>query len=490
MKKWILSLVMLLTAVAASAVEVEIDGLWYNIVEETGEASVIQYKNNNRYSGDIIIPEYIDNGGNTYRVTNIEEWAFQFCGIDKITIPSSVETMGKGVFADCYNLTTVNILSPIEIIEDQTFGSCEKLESFVIPNSVKVIGSSAFNGCKALLSIELPNNVQTIGAWAFAGCIGLTSVAIPNGVTIIEEGLFSGCTNLSSVSIPVGVQTIGNLAFRECVGLNTVTLPESVTSIGRYSFCECSNLSSIIIPNNVTSIGDCAFEHCAALSSVTIPEGVLSIGSEAFYFCTGLTSIEIPNSVETIGSTAFCHCDGVKTIKIGSGVLNIYNSAFAGNEQLTDVYCYAETIPSASTDVFYGSNIENAVLHVPESLIQDYKSVEPWKNFKSIIGLNKCATPSIIYSNGKLIFECETEGVECVATIESADVKTHYGNEMELTYQYKVKVYATKEGYEDSDTATYTVDCRQGALNGDVNGDGQVGIADIVNITNIMAGKE
>ena len=44
---------------------------------------------------------------------------------------------------------------------------------------------------------------------------------------------------------------------------------------------------------------------------------------------------------------------------------------------------------------------------------------------------------------------------------------------------------------ENSDRATYLIDWRNmGGIRGDVNGDGTVGVGDIITITNIMAGEE
>ena len=56
-----------------------------------------------------------------------------------------------------------------------------------------------------------------------------------------------------------------------------------------------------------------------------------------------------------------------------------------------------------------------------------------------------------------MTFTCATEGAECVTNISDADIKTHYGNEISLTATYIISVYATKEGYENSEVATATL---------------------------------
>lgn len=119
-----------------------------------------------------------------------------------------------------------------------------------------------------------------------------------------------------------------------------------------------------------------------------------------------------------------------------------------------------------------------------------------------IIG-QKCATPTIAYDKGQLLFSCETEDVTFVTEVKVSDAKTAEGQSLQLTTTYEINVYATKEGYDNSDVATATIQWRDGmplfeGFSGviinmsqicDVNGDGQVDVADIANVIDTMAGK-
>ena len=117
----------------------------------------------------------------------------------------------------------------------------------------------------------------------------------------------------------------------------------------------------------------------------------------------------------------------------------------------------------------------------------------------------KCAIPTIAYDKGELVFSCETEGVKYVSEVKVADAKGYETERVTLTPTYVITVYATKEEFGDSDVATSSIRWRNGRPvfegfssvtleaaedAGDVNGDGEIGIGDIVAITNIMAGKQ
>lgn len=123
----------------------------------------------------------------------------------------------------------------------------------------------------------------------------------------------------------------------------------------------------------------------------------------------------------------------------------------------------AEEVPTTRNDVFEGSYIDYATLHVPDGSFSAYSNADPWKNFGRIVGINggseaqKCATPTISYSNGKLTFNCATEGATCQSTITDTDITSYSANEVQLTVTYNISVYATKTGYQNSDVATATL---------------------------------
>ena len=415
----------------AMAETVTIDGITYDVITKAKQAAVIK-KEAGEYSGSVVIPETIVYNNVTYSVTSIGNDAFVYChGLTSITIPNSVTSIGDYAFCDCSNLTSITI-----------------------PNSVTTIGDGAFYGCSGLTSITIPNSVTSIGDNAFYGCSGLTGITIPNSVT-----------------------SIGEMAFCGCSGLTSITIPNSVTSIGNWVFSGCSGLTSITIPNSVTSIGFGAFQYCSGLTSVTIPTSVTSIENDAFLYCSGLTSITIPTSVTRIGHEAFRGCSALTSVTIGSGVESIGSSAFAKCSNLTDVYCLATIVPSTYSDAFNESYPEYMTLHVPASAINNYKTTAPWSSFGNIVAINggstptpKCANPVISYRNGELLFDCQTYGAEFVTKITDSDINTFYSKSISLSAIYNISVYATANGYDNSDTVNATLCWIECGCNGNSNG--------------------
>ena len=362
--------------------------------------------------------------------------------------------------------------------------------------SVTCIGNSAFYRCKTLKSVSIPNSVRSFEQYAFYGC-SITSIIVPNSVTSIGSYAFCDCSNLTDVTIPNSVTNIGSRAFSSCSNLMDVTIPNSVTSINGYVFSGCRSLTSITIPNSVTCIRNYAFYNCSGLTSITISNSVTSIEDHAFDGCSSLTSITIPDSVMSIKDYAFMNCSSLTTITIGKGVETICSQAFAKCPILSDVFCYAENVPSTNTDAFNESNIGYAFLYVPTASIDAYNSIAPWSGFRKIFELSdeeipetlKCDKPNIIKEGNKFWFECGTPGAtfksKLIPNIEEQEFEGSEVAFIGATITYTLTVIASAEGYEDSDPVNISLTLEKC----DVNQDGKVDVADIATIIDKMAGK-
>ena len=530
MKQLLISVLFLLMPILASAETVEIDGIYYNLITKGKQAEVTS--NPARYVGDIVIPSEVTYEGITYSVTSIGKSAFFQCkSMTSLTLPNSINSIGKSAFAYCHALDTVVIPKNVTVIEDTAFGDCEGLRRVVIPEGVTKIANSAFNSCHSLDSLFLPNTVSTIEDWAFALCRSLVYIEVSQSLREVGQGAFGDCPALATVNItdlsswckinfanymatplyythqlklngeiitdlviPDDVTSIGSYAFGYCSTLTSITIPNSVTSIGASAFAGCSGVKTITIPNGVTLISGSVFSGCSSLKSVVIPNKVTAIGDWAFQNCSNLTSIVLPNNVVSVGRNAFNGCSKLASATIGSSVRTINVKAFANCPDLADIYCNAIQVPSTSSDAFEDSYINLATLHVPDASLSSYKNTAPWSSFGTGVGdggggnVPKCALPTISVENGKVKFSCETEGVTYHYEIVSLGSVSGEGNDVELQNSYRVTVYATKDDYINSDTIT--AEFKGSLIRGDLNNDGEVNVADHVELTKIIMDQE
>ncbi len=141
-------------------------------------------------------------------VTCIGEHAFEFSGIEKVTVSKGVEKICNFAFNDC------DLLTSIEFAPD---------------SSLKEIGDKAFFATRAT-EIVLPSSVEKIGEFCFA--------------SEFEKLVASGCVSkLQKITLSASLQEIGIGAFAFCEELIEVDYSDcSEITIGNYAFFNCKNL--------------------------------------------------------------------------------------------------------------------------------------------------------------------------------------------------------------------------------------------------------
>ena len=430
----------------SSAMAEVIDGLRYDLNSEKKTATLLP-KKNDKYSGDIIIPEKVKgNDGVEYVVTAFGDYSFEGCSdMTSITIPSTVTSFGYQCFNDCRSLTSITIPSSVTSFGDFCFNGCSGLTSITIPSSVTLLGDHCFGNCSGLTSITIPSSVTSLGDYCFRECVRLTSVTIPSSVISLGNECFYYCIGLSSINIPSSVTSLGLGCFSACRGLTSITIPSSITSLGWACFSGCSSLTSITIPSSVTSLGDYCFDGCSGLTSITIPTSITSLGSACFRKCSSLTSITIPSSVTSLGECCFRICSELETVY------------FKGKLPAMDTFNIG--IPT------------DCIIKVPAEYLQDYKDafvygykyIYAWNPDESGDGdkpVTSCATPSVSYESGELKFACETAGAKYHYTINDKDMASDALSEdgkVSLSAAYNISVYATADGYTASEKAEATL---------------------------------
>lgn len=307
--------------------------------------------------------------------------------IEKVTI-EGLEGVFDDMFADCTQLTEVNLSSDMLYIGNNAFDGCTSLASIELPNRIYSIGTEAFKGT-ALEHVRLPANLSELGAFAFDDTNLLyfdiydyENFDVIDGVLYNKEGtvlVYYPCqkTELVDFTKLTGIAAYAFAGWGQEIDL---VLAEGFVNIEEGTFSR-SSIKSLTLPSTLETIGDKAFMDCANLTSVTFNQGLKSIGANAFSG-TALTSVTLPDSLETIGESAFedvvltgtlttgasLQSIGKKafygtkfdTVVLGDALLTIGESAFEGIEELTTVSGGAQ-LQEIGKKAFYGTNIQSFV---------------------------------------------------------------------------------------------------------------------------------
>ena len=522
-------LLLLCASFSALAFDFEVNGIYY-YKSGNNSVAVTSCWDYHVYTDTVTIPETVTYMDNTYSVTKIGDNAFEDCTqLKSVFIPNTITYIGSSAFQGCSGLASVNIPNSVNTIRWYAFQGCSSLTSVPIPKSITKIESYTFRDCSGLTSVNVGNSVTEIDEEAFSGCSSLASVTIGNSVAKIEKRAFYGCSSLKNITIPNSVNKIDEYAFNGCP-LISLEIPNSVTYIGVNAFSSkdlktitvnsgnsvydsrnnCNALieteynvlingcQNTIIPNSVTGIYYDAFKDCSGLTGVlNIPNSVTYIENGAFSGCTGLTGeLTIPNSVTYIGGSAFSGCTGLTgELTIPVSVTDIGSNAFyrcTGLETLNfkAVNCadfYLNPDPySSSYPPFFGSSINTINIGNQVEKIPAYFAF----NLGQLTSIN---IPSSVKSVGSYAFyNCNgLTNVTCSAVRPPATTSNCFSNSTYNTATLYVpkeslSLYWVSDGWKNFLTIEAITEDTEPA---DVNGDGEVTIADINNVVNaILAG--
>ena len=382
-------------------------------VSPSYEVAVTGFYNGAKAS--VTIPDQVANGGVTYDVTSLADWAFSYIPtLTSITLGNKLKTIGYAVLVNT-EVTSLSIPANVEWVADAAFREMPKLQSVHIASAATTLVSNPFLMCSRIESFTGPlatedhksliqNNV--LEAVAPYGC---TEWTVPEGVTTIPNYLFSHCSNLTSITLPSTLTTVGNYGFRVCSSLQTMrcnaVVPPTVGaaifmntpvnngelivpfgSVANYaaasqwnSFKKISSVPSIDdeftvngLTYKVTKVSpDYEVEVSQAnpaLTDVVVPDdvtfegytfAVTGIGQEAFSLGSGedtsnLESVTIGSNVKTIGNYAFFNCKKLDSVTFASpsSLTNIGNGAFHSCTQLQTI-SLPESLGSIEFHAFY-----------------------------------------------------------------------------------------------------------------------------------------
>ena len=478
-------------------------------------------------------------------VKNLGGKVFKDCKqLSNVTMTNSVENIGSSAFAGCENLKSITLSDYLKQISDGMFEGCYNASAIILPSNITSIGTSAFKDCTGLTEIRLPNKVSAIGDTAFENCSNLALINIPSSLKTVGKNAFEGCSSMDKVTIsdlaawcgitfansgtyyqvkvsnplsithhlynedgteikdliiPDGVETINSYAFYGGSNFASVTIPASLKKIGSSSFSGCTNLAKVTVSDLAawcnTNFGDNPLSYARRLynedgteiQDLTIPTGVGMISSGAFAGCSSLKSLVIPNGLEYVGYSAFADCENLATIVIPNTVKEIGSEAFANCMSLYSVTSLINMPFNLDESVFRytGYNYDKdiiymaATLYVPRGRTAIYRNVQGWKKFTNIMETDTKFNLTYLV-DGEVYKKYEIQATE-VITPEPDPYKEGY------IFSGWSTIPRVMPAHDVTVTGSFYAD--PSSVKGDVNGDGKVGIGDIVTVTNVMAGE-
>ena len=151
--------------------------------------------------------------------------------VEHVIIASSVKYLPPNIFSKFYSLKTIIFegTSTLTSIAQFAFSNCIYLQQITIPPTVNFIGKRAFSNCFSLFKVEMQNcNIASVESCTFNGCVGLKTITLPDSILALKDWCFKECLSLSHITLPTSLNCVGEQAFIGCSSLQLIYLPPSL----------------------------------------------------------------------------------------------------------------------------------------------------------------------------------------------------------------------------------------------------------------------
>lgn len=274
----------------------------------------------------------------------------QWCLYGTIEIPEHVTALRNEVFRDLrYGPGFLHLTIPttVQSIGRYAFSNCDPLTTLHFAASIAEIPDSMCYNCPSLIAVTITDNVSSIGPGAFQSCSTLTTAQLPEGLEYIRGSAFRNCSNLNIPEFPSTLIRIDNSAFNNSGKTSTITgtltIPNSVTVIDSDAFSNSYYyVDKLIIGNSVQAIANYAFRYFGQYATylrIVLGQNVQMIQSYAFEG-TYAKRVYIPISTVSISDYAFGNCPDIVVYYQGdeSQWNQVYKHVYSGLDGKTIHY--------------------------------------------------------------------------------------------------------------------------------------------------------
>ncbi len=378
------------------------------------------YDGTEKPTGEINIPQTVNDGTADYTVTRIGDNAFYSCkGITKATIPETVISIGEEAFEFCHQLKNINIPAQLKSIGEKAFNEIAVEGAISLPATLEKCGTAPFALCEKLTAINVDaGNTHYISTDGILFTINKdtllqypagkteTSYSLPTTVKVVENKAFFYATKLQNIIFNEGLKEIKKYAFAFCSRLTNIDLPNSLTTLNSNVFTGCNNLKTIKIGKELQSMGNDVFGGCGKIESYivnpenpnyaskdgvlfnkaqtvlmvyppkkagntyTVPNGVTVLGFGAFSSNKNLETVNLPEGLLKIGRDAFRDCSNISNLQLPNSLNRIVWASLGGMTKLTSLTIPANVKDLGSQTFIYTNNLTTLTILVqnPEDI--------------------------------------------------------------------------------------------------------------------------
>ncbi|MBQ8098642.1 MAG: leucine-rich repeat domain-containing protein, partial [Bacteroidaceae bacterium] len=323
--------------------------------------------------------------------------------LQKITLPSTLQSLGAEAFADCSSATEATMYYSMAKVSDKAFAGCSSIEMFVATETPE-FGENAFYGCTSLKDFFIHEKLTKIAENAFEDCTGIEYFDVDenNPAFCCEDGvvydkqmeilMFFPQARGGTYTMPSTVKRVSALGLINS-HVTRLVCSDGIRKLDMKNFSNIQELESLTLPASLEEINTADFSGCPSLREINISEenpmycshtGVLydkerteivmfphgregglilpltvnRIGEGAMENCTKLTYLTITSRIKEIGDRALKGCTALAECNLPKGLLRIGVQAFAGCTALEEM-TIPETVTELGIRAFEGSGLKS-----------------------------------------------------------------------------------------------------------------------------------
>jgi len=294
----------------------------------------------------------------------------------------------------------------------------------------------------------------------------------------------------TKIVVPDSVKKLHTGAFHSLKNVESVELPDGITVISRNAFCGAGKLKSVKLPSKLDIIGDNAFNGCVSLTDIHIPESVKHIGAYAFYETPG---VKYENGLGYFDGWLVDVDPNAKNIIIKEGTEGVASISAYGNI----------SVPTSVTKMGWemvNDTTKNCIRADVYSHVLDY---DAFKNAVFLRDVYIYDPECEICAGNQTIRATHFESADELVGISSRDLRPNFTDVR--TYAYELKELNSRplgntviHGYKGSTAEAYAnmygikfeaLDDTAIYKNGDLNGDGQFSVGDLILMNRYIHGS-